>query len=187
MTKRKTQQTQVRGRDVSLRAPRPSDAAEFFALTKSSTEFHKGLVNPPGDYEAFNNYVAKSRLESERCFLIIRNADERITGAINLSQIFYGGFKNAYLGYYLFEEFIRVGIMTEALDLVIRFAFLDLKLHRLEANIQPSNKASISLVKRCGFSKEGYSQKYLKLGGKWRDHERWAIIKENWDLRNKKR
>ncbi|MET0167931.1 MAG: GNAT family protein, partial [Vicinamibacterales bacterium] len=62
------------------------------------------------------------------------------------------------------------------LHAVIRHAFLSLKLHRLEANIQPGNTKSIALVRACGFAKEGYSLRYLKIGGRWRDHERWAIL-----------
>ena len=71
--------------------------------------------------------------------------------------------------------------MSEAINLILKYSFNNLKLHRIEANIQPHNTASIEVVKRCGFSKEGFSPKYLKVGGKWRDHERWAIIKENWN------
>jgi len=70
--------------------------------------------------------------------------------------------------------------MTEALQLVLRHAFTKLELHRLEANIQPGNTASIALAKRCGFELEGYSPRYLKVGGRWRDHERWAIRAETW-------
>ena len=67
------------------------------------------------------------------------------------------------------------GYMSEAMRLLVRHAFTTMKLHRLEANIQPGNQASIALVKRCGFEREGYSPRYLKIGGRWRDHERWAI------------
>lgn len=70
--------------------------------------------------------------------------------------------------------------MTEGLRLVITYAFEKLHLHRLEANIQPKNIKSIALVKRCGFRKEGYSPRYLKIGGRWRDHERWTILSEDW-------
>ncbi len=73
--------------------------------------------------------------------------------------------------------------MTEALQLMLQYAFGDLKLHRLEANIQPGNTASIALVKRAGFVLEGFSRRYLKIGGRWRDHERWALIAEDWKTR----
>jgi ribosomal-protein-alanine N-acetyltransferase len=70
--------------------------------------------------------------------------------------------------------------MSEAIRLILRYAFNDLKLHRLEANIQPGNVASIALVRRAGFVLEGYSRRYLKISGRWRDHERWAILIEDW-------
>jgi ribosomal-protein-alanine N-acetyltransferase len=66
--------------------------------------------------------------------------------------------------------------MRNGLRAVVRHAFAKLKLHRLEANIRPINVASVALVKAGGFSKEGYSPRYLKIGGRWRDHERWAIL-----------
>jgi [ribosomal protein S5]-alanine N-acetyltransferase len=70
--------------------------------------------------------------------------------------------------------------MTEGLALVLRHAFRSLGLHRLEANIQPGNHPSRRLVRGLGFRKEGFSPRYLKIGGHWRDHERWAIIREAW-------
>jgi ribosomal-protein-alanine N-acetyltransferase len=68
--------------------------------------------------------------------------------------------------------------MKEGMLLVLRHAFYDLKLHRVEANIQPGNKASLALVRSCGFVKEGFARKMLRVGGRWRDHERWALLAE---------
>jgi ribosomal-protein-alanine N-acetyltransferase len=64
------------------------------------------------------------------------------------------------------------------MQLALRFAFTELKLHRVEANIQPANKRSLNLAKAAGFRREGFSPRYLKIGGRWRDHERWAILAE---------
>lgn len=156
------------------------DFDEMMQLFRESQKFYKGLVTPPTDREEFEKYVARNDEDASEFFVICRNEDEKIVGAINLSQIFRKGFQNAYLGYSLGVNFTGNGFMTEAINLILKFAFKDLKLHRIEANIQPHNLASIEAVKRCGFSLEGFSPKYLKIGGKWRDHERWAIIKENW-------
>ena len=70
--------------------------------------------------------------------------------------------------------------MYAGLAQTLNYAFGDLKLHRLEANIQPANGPSIRLVQSLGFRLEGLSPKYLKVSGRWRDHERWAILKEDW-------
>jgi ribosomal-protein-alanine N-acetyltransferase len=65
--------------------------------------------------------------------------------------------------------------------------FRDLRLHRVEANIQPHNAPSIALVRRAGFTREGYSPRYLKVAGRWRDHERWALTVETWKALQAKR
>ena len=112
-------------------------------------------------------------------FLVCRHdptGAEEIAGVINITQIVMGAFCSGYLGYYAFSGFERHGLMREGLVQVLRHAFGVLKLHRLEANIQPGNRASIALVKACGFVKEGYSPRYLKINGRWRDHERWAVL-----------
>ncbi len=181
----KAQRRLAESKSVFLRFPARGDAVEFIALSKLSRRFHSGLVKPPTDLKAFDEYLERNKSDSDECLLICVKDPEGIAGAINLSQIFHKGFKNAYLGYYLFEGFTGKGFMAEALDLAVKYAFTDLELHRLEANIRPENKASIAVVKRFGFVKEGYSRKYLKIGGKWRDHERWAIIKEDWIERRK--
>jgi ribosomal-protein-alanine N-acetyltransferase len=85
---------------------------------------------------------------------------------------------NAYLGYAVGQPFAGQGYMAEGIDLVLRHAFGSMGLHRLEANIQPDNAASIALAKRAGFQLEGFSPRYLKIDGQWRDHERWAIVAE---------
>lgn len=128
----------------------------------------------------FKEFIERSEKPENECFLIVRKRDDAIAGMINLTQIFYGPFCNAYLGYGLGVKFIGEGLMTEAVKLILRFAFKDLKLHRIEANVQPENLPSISVLKRCGFTNEGFSRRYLKIGGRWRDHERWAIIREDW-------
>ena len=106
---------------------------------------------------------------------------------VNVSEIVRAALQSAYLGYYAFRPHTGQGFMTEGLALVVRHAFRRLGLHRLEANIQPENLASRRLVRRLGFRKEGFSPRYLKIAGRWRDHERWAIVRETWTLRGVKR
>lgn len=171
------------GAKVLIRAPEIKDCNEFIELARKSVRFHRGLANPPKQKQKFVEYIDRCSQPDFEGMLICRIEDNRVTGAINLSQIFRAGFQNAYMGYFIGEPFAGKGYMKEALQLMLRHTFKCLKLHRIEANIQPKNIASIALVKRSGFTLEGYSRRYLKIGGKWQDHERWAIISEDWRAR----
>jgi ribosomal-protein-alanine N-acetyltransferase len=102
-----------------------------------------------------------------------------IVGVMNLSQIFRKGFQNAYLGYYGMITFARCGLMTQAVRLTANYAFDEIGLHRLEANVQPANLPSIALMQRVGFRKEGFSPRYLQINGVWCDHERWALLADD--------
>ncbi|MBC8107364.1 MAG: GNAT family N-acetyltransferase [Anaerolineae bacterium] len=135
----------------------------------------------------FDAYLKRSRRDDHACFLIRRTDDDAIAGVININQIIRGFFHSGYLGYYGFRPLDGQGLMTDAMELVLRHAFTKMKLHRLEANIQPANSASIALVQRCGFRMEGRSPRYLKIAGRWRDHERWAITIEDWRGRSASR
>ena len=143
----------------------------------SRAALHPWVV-PPASRAQFSAYLRRARRRTERAFLVCRREDRAIAGVINVSQIFHGNFCSAYLGYYAGAPFMGKGYMREGLLLVLRHAFDTLGLHRLEANIQPANRASIRLVKRIGFRREGFSPRYLKILGRWRDHERWAITAE---------
>ena len=104
---------------------------------------------------------------------------------ININDIIRGAFQSASLGYYAFSPYAGQGLMHEGMLLVLKHAFGKLKLHRLEANIQPDNRASIALVRKCGFVREGLSRRLLKVCGQWKDHERWALLSEDYDAKRK--
>ena len=173
---------QARGR-VYLRAPERSDQAEFIALMRASRAFHRPWATAPTDDEAFDSYLVDSRRPDFQAMLVCRRADRAILGFFNLSHITRGSLQSAFLGYAVGSTFAGQGYMREGLELVLRDAFLTLRLHRIEANIQPGNQASIALARGAGFSREGFSPRYLKIGGRWRDHERWAILAEDWRAR----
>jgi ribosomal-protein-alanine N-acetyltransferase len=134
------------------------------------------------DYDA---YLERSRRPSSAYFVAHRVEDDAIVGFLNISEIVRGKLLSAFLGYGGIAGFEGQGYMREALELVLREAFTKLGLHRLEANIQPGNHSSIALARRCGFELEGFSPRYLKVGGRWRDHERWAIRAETWRARRR--
>jgi ribosomal-protein-alanine N-acetyltransferase len=168
---------------VYLRTPDRSDRAEFISLMLASRAFHRPWATAPTDEEAFNAYLMDARRPDFEAMLVCRLEDNAILGFFNLSHITRGSLQSAYLGYAVASAFAHQGYMREGIELVLRDAFMTLRLHRIEANIQPGNQASIALARGAGFSREGFSPRYLKIGGRWRDHERWAILAEDWRTR----
>jgi [ribosomal protein S5]-alanine N-acetyltransferase len=164
---------------VRIRRPRTDDEAEFLQRVHASRSLHRPWTYLSESAEGFAQLLARARSPSHAGFLIVRAEDDAIAGLANLSQIVLGDFRSAYLGYSVFVPFDGQGYMTEGLDLVLREAFGPIGLHRVEANVQPGNDRSIALVERLAFRFEGYSPRYLKIGGRWRDHLRYAILAED--------
>jgi ribosomal-protein-alanine N-acetyltransferase len=169
---------------VYLRTPASADRDEFVSVMRASRSFHRPWATAPTDEESFAAYLADSRRPDFEAMLVCRREDRAILGFFNLSHITRGSLQSAYLGYAVASKYARHGYMREGIELVLRDAFLNLRLHRIEANIQPGNAASIALARGAGFSREGFSPRYLKIGGRWRDHERWAILADDWRTRN---
>jgi len=182
-----------RGLRVYLRAPLASDAVEFLAAAKASRGLHGAWVQAPttrARYLAFvrrfGGQAAGDPLAATHAgFLVCRREDDAIVGAFNIGEIVRGLFQSAYLGYYAFAPHAGAGYMSEGLELVLHVAFRVLKLHRLEANVQPTNRRSLTLVRRAGFVREGYSRRYVRVAGQWRDHVRMALLVEDWRARRK--
>ncbi|HEV2146037.1 MAG TPA: OsmC family peroxiredoxin [Longimicrobiaceae bacterium] len=168
------------GSRVFVRAPRLEDCEEWLALNRMSAALYRGRTARMTRLDQFAVYVERCTRDDYAGFFVCRREDGAIVGSANLSQIFRGNFRSCYLGYQVGAPFAGRGYMTEGVDLVLRHAFGPLRLHRVEANVQPGNGASIALVRRLGFTREGLSRRYLKIGGRWRDHERWAILQEDW-------
>jgi len=162
-----------------LEVPSKRRRAEFLAAEKRSRRLHGHWASPPRTAKAFNKSLERSSSKAHVGYWVVTESGE-LAGAININEIVRGSFRSGYLGYYAFVPHNRRGYMTTGLRTVVSRAFRKLRLHRLEANIQPDNEASRRLVKRLGFKLEGFSPRYLKIAGKWRDHERWAVTAENW-------
>ena len=134
----------------------------------------------------FADFLADARRDDCETLLVCRHEDDRILGVCTLTEVVRGVLQNAFLGYWLGSPHGGQGYMTEGLDLALHHAFVTLGLHRLEANIGPENTRSIALVRRMGFRREGYSPRYLKITGRWRDHERWAILVDDWRAKDRR-
>jgi [ribosomal protein S5]-alanine N-acetyltransferase len=171
---------------VFLRTPRAADRDEFIALRRSSRGFltrwepHPEPGSGDADASAFDRLLRARRDPRHARFLVCARATGAIMGNIALNEIVRGPFQGCYLGYWIGRPFARRGFMTEAVALILRHAFVRLGLHRVEANIIPTNRPSLALIRRSGFRHEGVGLRYLCVAGRWQDHEHWAMTVEDW-------
>lgn len=175
------------GNRVFVRPPRRADEAAFVAAVRSSRRLHGRWVSAPATPSAYALYLSRyartGRMPLNAALLVCRSDDGALAGAFNFSEIVRGVFESAYLGYYAFVPLAGHGYMTDGFVLALDFAFRRLGLHRVEANVQPDNVRSLGLLERVGFVREGYSRRYIKLAGRWRDHVRFAMLAEDWRVR----
>ena len=192
---RRTAIASHRSSRVYLSPPRLRDADAFLAAARASRRLHGRWVRAPHGLAGFRDYVARFGARAQRNLhaathagvLVRRSDDDAIVGVFNFSEIIRGSFHSAYLGYYAFAPHAGSGHMANGLALALEFAFRTLKLHRVEVNVQPRNARSHALVLRAGFLREGYSRRYLRIAGRWRDHVRYAMLAEDWRARRKQR
>lgn len=166
------------GLRVTLRLPASSDQDEFLGLARASAGLHHPWMSLPGTAQQFRAYLARFDHVTNEGFLVCVRETGAIAGMVNINSIIRGRYQNGSLGYAAFAPAAGRGYMTEGLGLVVRYAFEGLRLHRLDAQIQPGNHASLRLVQRLGFRNEGYSPDLLFIDGAWRGHERWALTSE---------
>ncbi|TXS50005.1 GNAT family N-acetyltransferase [Streptomyces sp. t39] len=152
-----------------------SDQDAFCALVRASAELHRPYMQLPASKEEFRNWMRRFDDGTNQGFLVRVRETDAVAGSVNINSIIRGRYQGASLGYAAFAPSAGRGYMTEGVAAAVRYAFTELRLHRLEANIRPGNTASLALVQRLGFRYEGISPSYLYIGGAWRDHERWAV------------
>ena len=165
---------------VRLERPSARRRDEFLAAVRRSAALHRPWVAAPASPGAFDE--ALRRIHSGRtigAWVVERDADA-LAGVVNANEIVRGAFHSAYLGFYGFTPWAGSGRMREGVALAIDRLFRRERLHRLEANVVPQNRRSLALVRALGFRREGRSPRYLRVGGRWRDHERWALLREEW-------
>jgi ribosomal-protein-alanine N-acetyltransferase len=163
------------GSRVELRDLVLADSDAFLEMVRESRELHRPWTYPPERADQFADLVSRTARDDFSCLVTTLSDNGDIVGIFTISQIVRGYFQSAYLGYYASARHAGKGLMGESMALVLDHAFGPLALHRLEANIQPGNAPSVALARSAGFRLEGYSPRYLLIGGRWRDHERYAI------------
>jgi ribosomal-protein-alanine N-acetyltransferase len=178
----------IQGRGVWLRPPLMSDYAPWAEL-RTLSRAHLTPWEPawPRDdltksayRRRLRHYQREARDDLGYAFLIFEAETDRLMGGVTLSNVRRGVTQSAMLGYWLGLPFVGRGHMTAAVKAVLPHAFEQLRLHRIEAAVQPTNGRSIEVLTRTGFLKEGLARRYLKINGAWQDHVVFAILAEDW-------
>ena len=176
----------IEGAGVFLRAPQSGDYAEWAALREASRAF----LTPweptwPADdltRSAFRRrlrrYAEDQRNDQAYAYFLFRSGDQVLVGGLTLANLRRGVAQAGSLGYWIGAPYARRGYMTAAVAALIPYAFSTLRLHRLEAACIPTNAASVSLLEKTGFEREGYAREYLCINGQWQDHLLYARLKD---------
>ena len=177
----------IAGDKVVLRAPQMADHAEWSALRAASRDF----LTPweptwPADdltraafRRRIRRYSEDQRSDLAYPFFIFRKSDHVLVGGLTLANIRRGCAQAGSLGYWMGAPYARHGHMTAAVSALIPFAFGTLRLHRIEAACIPANAASIRLLEKTGFRREGFARQYLCIDGVWQDHLLYARLKDD--------
>ena len=167
------------GTRVYISAPTQKNKPDFLDFIQRNEDYHKPWLYHSYDKAYYDHYLKRiKRGVTQGCFVFDIQTDG-LVGVININNILLGGIGSASMGYCGDEARAGQGYMAEGMLLTLQYAIENIGLHRLEANIQPGNIPSLNLVRKLGFRQEGFSSKYLQIGGEWCDHERWAILDED--------
>lgn len=163
---------------VLLRPLAAGDQDEFLRLVQLSADLHHPWMSLATTPREFGAFLRRFDQVSAVSLAVCAQETGVLAGIININNIIRGRYQNGSIAYAAFAPTAGQGYMAEGMALMLRYAFMELRLHRLDAQIQPGNHASIRLVQRLGFCREGFSPELLYIDGAWRDHERWAITNQ---------
>lgn len=176
----------IQGKRIYLRHLSEHDASKLFAYELTNRDFFMPTSFTRNDnyYTLANirknidNYKKEITRKSGFRFGIFINSNHNLVGMIALNDILWS-LKTSYVGYSLNQNHTNQGYMREALNLLIKYSFEELKLHRLEAGVMPSNVSSWKVLEHCGFIREGLLRKNVHINGQWEDHYIYGCLNEN--------
>jgi ribosomal-protein-alanine N-acetyltransferase len=181
----------IQGRGVWLRPPLMSDYGAWAELRAHSRNhlvpwepaWPRDDLTKSAYRRRIRHYQREARDDLGYAFLIFDSSNERLIGGLTMSNVRRGVTQSAMLGYWLGLPYVGGGAMTNAVKAALPHAFEQLRLHRIEAAVQPTNQRSVGVLKRAGFFEEGLARRYLKINGVWQDHLVFAILAEDWMTR----
>jgi len=167
-------------RHVRLERPSVRRERDYLEAAHRSRELHRGFVTAAATPWEYRDYLRRTRRDDQESYFVIAAESRELAGVVNVKDIVRGPQPSGRLGYYAFVPHAGNGLMHEGLVHVINLVFLELGLKTLDANIQPANRRSLALVAGLGFQRDAETRGYLKIGGRWRDHERWSLRAVDW-------
>ncbi|MHA2857977.1 GNAT family N-acetyltransferase [Paenibacillus lautus] len=176
----------MQGRQIYVKSVEESDAEALWKLEVDNRDFFQrftGLRDDEfytleGQLERIRKARESSKADQAYLYMIGLRDTETIIGEIMLTEVVRGNLQSCWIGYFLDRDHNGKGCMTEAVQMVVRFAFQELKFHRIEAGVMPHNQGSIRVLLKAGFHKEGIARKNVKINGKWEDHQTLAMLNE---------
>jgi [ribosomal protein S5]-alanine N-acetyltransferase len=172
---------------LTLRLPKSSDHRDWVALRQASAQFLKPW-EPTWARDHFSKKSFSTRVfaaqrsvdtGSGMPLFLIRRTDQALVGAITLDNIQRGPSQAGTLGYWVGQSFARQGLMCEAVQAVVHYAFSELDLSRIQAGCLPENSASRGVLEKTSFKYEGVAQSYLQIAGRWRTHVLYANLRQD--------
>lgn len=175
------------GKNIYVRPFTKEDAAALLGLQQENRRFferfsyerNEDFYTLEAQQERIKSFQKDWQGDESYQFGILKKEDDKLIGTINLFQVLRGSLQSAFIGYFLDQQHNGKGYTTEAAQLVVQYAFVELNLHRIEAGVMPHNIGSIRVLEKAGFHKEGIAIKNVKINGKWEDHQVLAIINPN--------
>jgi ribosomal-protein-alanine N-acetyltransferase len=172
----------VRPTEPRVHLERPASRREFDYLDAChrSRALHRGFVAAAATPADFRDYLERAARPSQESFFVVTAAGGQLAGVVDILDIARDATPVGRLAYFAFVPHAGSGFMREGVGQVIDVAFRELDLARLDADIQPGNRRSRALVERLGFGRGSASPLQLKIGSRWREHERWTLLRADW-------
>ncbi|WCR28131.1 GNAT family N-acetyltransferase [Paenibacillus thiaminolyticus] len=175
------------GSNVYVRPVEVSDADMLLALEVKNRDFFQqftglreaSFYTLQGQEDRIKEAMEQSKEDKAYLFVICAQASGQIIGEIMLTEVVRYNLQSCWIGYFLDKEQNGKGYMTEAVKLVVNYAFQELDLHRIEAGVMPHNTGSLKVLLKAGFHKEGIAKKNVNINGYWEDHQTLAIVNDN--------
>ncbi|BAB04304.1 GNAT family protein [Halalkalibacterium halodurans] len=172
------------GENIVVKLASVEDVEQLLALEVRNKEFFQqftGLRDSAfytyeGQKERIIREMEAAKADTGYLFLICLKESDEVIGEVSLTEVVRGNLQSCWIGYFLDKVHNGKGYMTEAVKLVVDYAFTELAFHRIEAGVMPHNIGSINVLLKAGFQKEGLARKNVKINGRWEDHQTLAIL-----------